>query len=239
MIRKLLNIAIVIATLLSWPAVQAGNTLSVERAVKQKVLQYYANRFKVDAQKLHVDFIRLPSALPASDNIDQIRVSDQHGRLKLGYRTLWVRLTYKSRLIKKFPVSVNAAIESDVLVSNGRIDRHTPITASMLRTERRLITADWDKVICNASRIAGWESRRIIPDGTVLTVDLLRPRPLVHRGQELNAELIAGNLIVKVKVIARGDGVLGDVIPVKTMPQGKKLKARIGGAGYVVIEQEP
>jgi len=239
MSHKLINTGILIAILLSWQILQAGSVASVEQAVKQKVLHYYLRYFKVAPQKLHVDFLRLPSALPSINKIDQIRVSDQHGRLKLGYRTLWVSLTYRSRLIKKFPVSVRTAIESKVLVSKQRIARHAKVTPAMFRPEIRLITADWDKMIFDAGQIAGWESRRVIPAGSALTKDLLRPAPLVHRGQELRAELIAGNLVVEVKAIARDDGVLGDVIPVKALPQGKKLKARVSGAGYVVIEQEP
>ncbi len=216
----------------------AGGTETLTGRIRQAVENHFVRQFGVPANQLKLTFLRFPKNFAVGVPVNEIRVIEQHKRKRLGYQTVWVELKHNGNLLRKFPVSLQVAIEKEVLVAGEKIAFRRKITPQMFRKEVRLITEGWDRLITDATHLNGWEARRVIAPGTIITRDLFRPAPLVKRGDVVKVELKTGTLVISSKGIARGEGVQGETIPVTVEPGGKKLKARIAAPGVVCIDQE-
>ncbi|HHJ52649.1 MAG TPA: flagellar basal body P-ring formation protein FlgA, partial [Caldithrix abyssi] len=133
---------------------------------------------------------------------------------------------------------VQVALHKPVWVAAQRIAFRRRIDAHMFRKELRWITDGWDKLVVDPAELVGYEAKRAIEPGTVLTYDLVRKAPLVTRGQTVKVEIRTGSLVITSTGVARQNGTKGESITVTVQPGGKKLKARVVGAGVVSIDQE-
>jgi flagella basal body P-ring formation protein FlgA len=77
-------------------------------------------------------------------------------------------------------------------------------------------------------------ARRAVAAGEALTRGNLRPAPLVQAGREVTILLERGAVRVRRKGIARGDGALGDLVPVAQMDGRSLGRYRVRGPATVV-----
>ncbi len=206
--------------------------------IRKAVVAYFAQTFGTSEKELKISFVRWPKELQVTKPVTCIEVSDQHSRKRLGYQTVWVELINHGRRIRNLPVSVQVALHKPVWVAAQRIAFRRRIDAHMFRKELRWITDGWDKLVAAPAELVGYEAKRAIEPGTVLTYDLVRKAPLVTRGQTVKVEIRTGSLVITSTGVARQNGTKGESITVTVQPGGKKLKARVVGAGVVSIDQE-
>lgn len=211
---------------------------TLRNSIQQNVLKYFQNRFDTPAENIHLKFLRLPNHSFPESNDYQIEVYSQRESKKLGYQTIWVEIINHSKLIKKFPVSVDISIEQDVVIAKGKIGRGKIVDSAMISVEKRIINQDWENVIMPGDQIIGLESRRVIKQGVILTKNLFRNPPAIKRGELIKVQVCAGNLIITTAGIARGEGSAGDKIKVESKPTGKKVIGTIQSPGLVVVRQE-
>jgi len=215
----------------------AGNP-NPEKIIKQKVSRFFQQKFSVKAGALQINYLRMPNLNVKNNKNMQAQIISQHRTVKPGYQTLWVELLSNGRLLKKFPVSVDVAVLRTVWIATRKIKFHRKITANMVRTEKRLISTDYDQLFNASQNITGLETKRVIACGTILTTDLLRLPLLIHSGQKVKLQIVAGNLLLSTLAVARGEGRKGDFILVRCLTTGKSVKAQIQGPGLVQVRQE-
>ncbi len=215
---------------------QAGTP--AEQQIRRQVLDLYVQTFKVPDSAIELSFLRIPAVKTSKQKAVQTEVLAQQGRVKLGYQTFIVRFSQSGRLIKKAPVSVEAAIEYPVLVARQKIKRHQMIEPGAVRLQTLRIVRDWDLVCRNEAEVRGQEASRVIRKGSLILKNMFRPIPLIHRGDEVKLQIRSGNLTVESLAIAKEDGGKGEIISLESKINKKRLTGRIAGPGLVVIPEE-
>ncbi len=216
--------------------VQAG--IPVDQQIRQQVLDLYVQTFNVPDSVIELSFMRIPAIKNLKQKPVQTEVLVQRGEVKLGYQTFVVRFCQAGRLIKKAPVSVEAAIEYPVLVAKQKIKRHHLIKPQAVQLKSQRIMRDWDLVCRDEADVQGQEAIRVIRKGTRILKNMFRSVPLIHRGDEVKLQIRKGNLTVESLAIAKEDGGRGELIPLENKINKKRLTGRIEGPGLVVIPQE-
>jgi len=215
----------------------AGNN-SADQKVKDNIIGFFEQTFDVPVSKLYITYLRFPDLSAFNHTNYQVEVYTQKKEPRLGYQTLWVKLKKSSRQIKKFPVSLEISIEQQVLVCVQKIERHASIHPQMLTLEHQRIDENWHLLLRSIDEIEGMESKRVLRRGTVLTKNLLRPVPVIHRGDVVKVQIETASLLLSSPAVAKGDGGIGETVLVESKPGGKKLKGQIKGPGLVTISQE-
>ena len=101
-----------------------------------------------------------------------------------------------------------------------------------------MIKEGWDDVLKPDNLSIGYETRRIIQPGEIITRGLVRKPPVIRKGEQIKIKIQAGTLVVIGRGKARQDGGIGDEILVKCEPGGKKIKAIVERSGLAVVYQE-
>lgn len=215
-----------------------GASFNPANLIKRNVNLYFQQKFEVAEDNLRINYLRLPQEVLKSGRNLHVEVYSQRQQVRLGYQTVWVKLIRSDKLLKKFPVSVDVSLQKEICVAKQKIKFHSKITADMLKMEKRLIREDYDKLISGMDKIIGMEAKQVIGAGRIITADLLRQAPLIHRNQKIRIKIMAGGLLISMDGIARGEGTEGQMISVRCTATGKLFKARIQGPGDVLVTQE-
>ncbi len=214
----------------------AGNR-SVEQIIKEKVECLVRDTYQVKKTQVHINWRRLPDLFPYNSGY-RTEVRMQNHRLKLGYQTLWVNLLKKGRLIKRVPVSLEISIDRQVIITTRKIKRHQRITPDMLTKRTRRISSDWSSLATSIPEVLGKEAKRVIREGTVLTKNLYRAAPVIHRGDIVTVQVKSSGLTLTTSAYAKEEGSVGETVYIETLQGGKRVKANVQGPGLVVILQE-
>ncbi|MES2089561.1 MAG: flagellar basal body P-ring formation chaperone FlgA [Pseudomonadota bacterium] len=86
---------------------------------------------------------------------------------------------------------------------------------------------------CDA--IKGWHVKRPLDAGSVLLSADLAPPSAVLANSEANASIAVGAVRIDVKATVLADGQVGQVIPIRLAGQSTVLKAKVLGAGEVIV----
>ena len=229
--KSVLILVVLVASLI------AGN-LNTEQEIKSEIIKMFMKQYNVSKDQLNISYLRFPDLSNIKLNSVKIDVYSQKQVLKLGYQTLWVKLTRNNKIVQKSPVSLETSITTDVLVTTKKIHRHQKIEPDMVKIEKRQIDDNWYSLLSSVGDIQGMETERVLQKGTLLTKRLVRPIPLVQRGDAVKVQIETSSLVLTSSGIAKSDGGLGSTVTVERTPGGKKMKAQVRGAGLVVVSQE-
>ena len=218
-------------------ALALGGSRSAEQTIREKVQDMFRAVYGVKASQIHITWRRLPD-LSVYNSGYRTDVRLQNHKMKLGYQTLWVDLLKKGRLVKRVPVSLEISIDRQVVVASQKIKRHQRITSEMVTQAVRRISSDWSGLVVSKQDVIGREAKRMIRAGAVISKDLFRPVPVIHRGDLIKLQVKSSGLTLTTLAYAKEEGNTGETVLVETKQSGKKLKAKILGPGLVVILQE-
>lgn len=218
-------------------ALALGGSRSAEQTIKEKVQDMFRAVYGVNASQIHITWRRLPD-LSVYNSGYRTDVRLQNHKMKLGYQTLWVDLLKKGRLVKRVPVSLEISIDRQVVVASQKIKRHQRITSEMVTQAVRRISSDWSGLAVSKQDVIGREAKRMIRAGAVISKDLFRPVPVIHRGDLIKLQVKSSGLTLTTLAYAKEEGNTGETVLVETKQSGKKLKAKILGPGLVAILQE-
>jgi len=215
-----------------------GNAGSLESEIKGKVKHYFYRIYHVAPEKMAISYLRFPDVSGLSEASCKIHISSQKLNPRLGYQTLWVELSQNSTRIKRFPVSLDISLETNVIVANTRIKRHQVLKPELFRQQSRLIKEDWNTLCRSFDELEGMESTRVLQEGVALTRKLIRPVPVIRRGDLVEVHIEAGQLLLSSNAIAKSDAGIGDKLQVESQPGGKRLNTTVKGPGLVYCVQE-
>jgi flagella basal body P-ring formation protein FlgA len=103
----------------------------------------------------------------------------------------------------------------------------------------REITNFTGKLITDAEALIDQQAKRMIPPGTLITADMLEPLPLVKRGQLVTVLYNRGGLEIKLVGKVMQNGYRNDVVQVRNERSKEVFRAKVIGAGQVLVEGCP
>ncbi|CAN0591745.1 unnamed protein product, partial [Laminaria digitata] len=166
-----------------------------------------------------------------SNRIVEIRELGRSDRMSLG-----IAVYEHEQIVLENTIRFEALVERSVLVTTMPVRRREAITQETTRVERRWLPTT--EPIAEPSTSIGQVTRNTIDPGTVVLASMLEAPIIVERGQFVSARSIAGSVSVSMKVRAREDGRLGEVIELESRDGTQRFHARIAGVGRVVMVHE-
>jgi len=207
----------------------------LEGRVRDNISRFFQDKFSADENDLKITYKRMPKLNFKSSQGIEVSISSQRYNAGPGYQTVWLELFRSGKQIKKYPVSLEVIIRKDVWIVNNRIKFHQRITEEMLTQESRYIKDNYANLIFDKNQITGKEAKRALRAGTVITSDLLRNAPVIHRGQKIKINVHSGSVLLTTEGTAKADGTIGEMINVRCAATGRLLKARVEEPGVVSI----
>ncbi len=213
--------------------------MNLESEFKQKVKTFFAKRFQVDQNDLRIVYLRLPDFEKFKSGPYQLNCTVQSTRLRLGRQTIWLNLMKGQKVLLKSPVTIDVAIRKKVFVLNENIGFHKALTSNSFRAEEKWLTDGevFLQAVEQDSEIIGKESVHFLPAGKILLRTDLQQPSVIKPGDEVKIYLTIGQLTITTKGIARSSGGIGDMVTVKNVMTGKRLKGEVRSPGVVVIKQ--
>jgi flagella basal body P-ring formation protein FlgA len=133
---------------------------------------------------------------------------------------------------------VNVTIDVKRIVASADLNPGEPIDSTQLHIELR--TSAWGVTAAmpldSPDEIAGWIPRRHIPAGTVIERQWLEAPKIIHRGDPVKVDVLAGATMLHLDAIAAGAGALGDIIPVQNPDSKRQFRARVEAKGRVSVK---
>jgi len=158
------------------------------------------------------------------------------GSAALGLIPLEIDVVADRRLVQTVAMVVQVILDRSVLVARRTINQG----ASIASTDLEMIDLSFNRVdaigLADAGQAIGQRAKIVIPVGTAIQSDMLEPVPVVRRGQLVTLTSMSGSVQVVTTGKAGADGLLGDVIKVRSVEDRRvEFDARVTGPGQVEI----
>lgn len=136
-------------------------------------------------------------------------------------------LRTEHELIGQWQMPLQAQIWNDVWVARSLVPRGELLRDADLSKERRDVMTLREAIGGSAELPEGVEVASSLPQGSVVLASHLRLRPLVRRGQIVEAVLQEGGLAVTLKVEALEHGAAGQVIRVRNLQSRREFRGKV------------
>ena len=188
----------------------------------------------------------LISSFPQFENIevtlnrnfssDEKIVLDETRPINLGRGIAFIPVTATKGLkTSKSIVSVKIKLMQKVFVAVGDFEKHTSLSSQALVIKTLDVTNINGTPVNADALLDQYRTKSFIKKGEILFEERIEKIPLVSVGDKVDAEVRAGNVIVKTEAVARQNGNNGDLI--ELVSTGNKIiKARIVDANKVIVE---
>lgn len=153
----------------------------------------------------------------------------------LGIVTVGVRVMEDGTLLRTAMIPIEIGLRAPVLVTVGALPYHTAVEPSSIHVEVRTTTTPNTSSFHDPAAIAEMWTTQSIPAGTVLTQQMVAPMPAVQRGAMVTVVVQRGTLWISAEGQAQGDGVIGQMVPVKIMSTGVTVTGRVTGPDTVEL----
>ena len=115
----------------------------------------------------------------------------------------------------KVYVPVKLAAFRNVLVARRPLQRGATLGSADIRREKRDITVARGAYLTDASQLEGKVLRRTVPEGRMMTMDLLTEEEIIKRGQRVTLMVAEDGFMVRMAGTALSDGTVNQRIQVK------------------------
>lgn len=135
----------------------------------------------------------------------------------------------------KIYLPVSVAVYAKVMVSTRPIAAGETVSrADVSWVEREVSTLAYG-YLRSLQQPGGMRSRRSIPQGAVITSNMLEAGTLISKGQQITLRSNSGAIAVSMRGIALEDGSIGSRIKVRNLSSGKSLEGRVENANTVLL----
>lgn len=124
-------------------------------------------------------------------------------------------------------VRCQTELEQDVLVASVNLQRHDVLYPETFVVERRMFSSMPRETLLSAQEaddLARWRTTRPVRSGTVLTVAMVEPVPVIEKGRSISIVASLDGIVVVAPAVALEDGGLGDVIRVENELSGQVVR---------------
>ena len=148
-----------------------------------------------------------------------------------------ILVTIQENRTNKTYLTVNIKLYKTVYCAKGDIERKKELKDTDFEIKQVDVAGTHGKIISLDEKISLYRTKSIIRKGEALVSDLLEKIPIVRAGDRVKAYYLDGNIEVNFYVLAKQDGVEGDIIHVTKMDDNKQYKAKIVDSNNVLINE--
>jgi flagella basal body P-ring formation protein FlgA len=202
-----------------------ADTLSRD-SLAAKVQSFLARRLHANGSKWNFSWVREPTPILLPSVPHSLEL-DFAGRKRRGKLELGLAVKAGADVLRTYPLAVNVIVEERVRVATRRIQRGEVLGDGNTRVVLRETTHFSPEGLPDPAKIPGMQAKQSIPDGRVLTHNLVAWPPVVRRGEGAQLVARAAGLRIATEVVCRQDGVPGQIISARHPETRRLLRARV------------
>jgi len=130
---------------------------------------------------------------------------------------------------------LQAKIYREVWVTRSALRAGQLLTDLDLVRERRDVLAFREPALNAAASLEGLEMADTVAAGSCLMARSVRLRPIIHRGQILEAQVREGGMVISLKVEALENGALGQNVRVRNIYSRKELRGKVQDEDTILV----
>lgn len=201
---------------LSLPAYALDNPEGqVSQVIKNYVITKYPNWSGLDIRVTFKYADKLFEQLSGYDGEVGLEVVEVYKDFKpVGNVIFPMQVTAKEESKKVF-VRANVEVFKEIVVVKNKIDRASRIEAKDLILAERDIAMLPQKYYSQPDQIVNSEAKTTIPQNSTIFEWMIKPIPVVRRGDDVSVVVSGSNLLVKSKGVALMDGYINKELKVK------------------------
>lgn len=148
---------------------------------------------------------------------------------------VWIDVYRKNNFYRSVPVWAKIAVYDSVYVANHYIEKNSVVSEDDFSISIQNIAVLSDKHLKINEFKQDFLLKQSIESGGALRIDNVKKVPAVIAGTVLDATVSEGAVSISVKVIARKDAEIGEVIKVRSLQSGSILKTVVTGKQLVEV----
>lgn len=207
---------------------RASQSVSPEQ-ISQAVESYVRDRYSWPAQDFSMQITVPPGDVVVAQGTLVIRPSLPNFTSPADRFFVSVGLEVDGRVARYVSVELTVEASAIVAVASRPLARGDAITPGDARFERRRVGADWRRYVTSERELLGKAVAVSVPEGAVISPNMLNDRMLVKRGDIVNLVARAGRVEVFAVGESRGAGRLGDRVEVINRSSGRVVVGEIAG----------
>jgi len=209
-----------------------------QQNLREKIRHALRSEFAV-TDDARIKLKHVPGELRALPGPVEIEVGERNQyQTERGTSRYRMILKQSGTTVDEFQVEASVTRKSEVPVALEPIARGQSVTSSMVEFKSRNISSLDGNIINKKDRVIGYESKRNIDSGEIITGDELKKPIVVRRNNPVTIVRKHGGVTITTKGEAREDGARGDRIMVENQTSEVKLLAEVVGERRVLIRDE-
>lgn len=136
-------------------------------------------------------------------------------------------ILYDGQPVGHYQMQLACSLKQDVLVATRYLNKGTALSKSDFEVQSRDVLEMKVKPIPATESLGGYELSNALGGGRVLYWRDLAARPVMKRGQVVDAVAMDGGMRIAVKALVLEDGCEGEFVSVRNLSSNKDIQARI------------
>lgn len=227
--RRLKQILLMILFLTGTASLAAG-ALPVDQTIREHMVSL----FELDSVHYEIEILDNPlktkQVAPGEFSLKPLT-----RKFPKGFFTIMATITRDGREIESRQVRLRIKHFAEVLVTQDRMNRATPLSQMQTKSKRRDITDLRERPLVNESELVGFQARRNLKRGEILTTGDIEPIPDVENGREVSIVYNDGGCHVTAPGRVLQKGSVGEYVKVKNTATNKVIVARVVDGSNVAV----
>jgi flagellar basal body P-ring formation protein FlgA len=157
----------------------------------------------------------------------------------LGLLNLEIDLRQNGQVVGTVPVTAQASLARKVVIAQHPINRGAKVRSADLVLEEREFDSEKALGTVDPAVLIGTEAAAFIPRGNLVTVQDVKPLPLVRRNELVDVYVGGSQYRIKTVAKAMESGSYGQTIQVKSPATGERFYVAVTGEGTTKLNDPP
>lgn len=214
----------------------AGSAIATTQtldSIQAAAEEFVRTKLPSGAAKHHVSAMRLDPRLRLDACAAPLETFSPNAGVTGARMTVGVRCSTSNQWTLYVPVSVE--VEVPVLVLRRALARRAYVRPADVELQVRRMRGSAANFISDVANLEGHRLKRALPAGTALTVDVLKPNILVHRGQQVTLIAANGPVVIRAQGQALSEGSASDRVRVRNMTSLKVVEGVVESESVVRV----
>lgn len=203
--------------------------------VQDVIRGFVQEKLRLSNGELLIEISGLHNRLNGGEIYDEVKVLPTRNPVRKGVQLIRCGLFFRSQLQEKIQARVRVRTFQFVVVSNANIARHEVLRPEMFQLAKRETTNLTRTIFTSITDIAGLRTKRMVRTGEIIVGNLVEALPVIARGSEVEIHFRKGSLDIVLPGIAREDGQPGGTLRVQCLENRRNYKAEVIDSSNVIV----
>lgn len=173
---------------------------------------------------------------PTRDKIE-ITLLDKDRVRKSGNQLFQIEIKLNERIFTKISVNSFIRLYRKVLVSTEKSLPNDMLDADGFQLQEKEVTGFENELVKSYEELAGYKAARLIPPGSILRKSLLKPIPIIKRGEIVSLTAKDDRVEISLPATALFDCQNGQIVKFKINATAAVVSAEVTGPGRVLLRR--